>query len=80
MRMVPQAPSVIAIPSVTYLHERRLYDVGDPLGGRDKGTLVERRGRKATGLTQKFCYAGRVTERVFRSGVFDEESMAEFDP
>lgn len=64
---------------MTLVQVRRLNDVGDPLGGRDKGTLVERRGRKATELTQKFCYASRVTERVIRSGVFwNEERKAQF--
>ena len=54
---------------VTLVQVRRLHDVGDPLGDRDKGTPVEKRGRKATELTQKSCYASRVTERVIRPGI-----------
>ena len=66
MMLAEGAPDTL----VTLLQVRRLHDVGDPLGGRDKGTPVEKRGRKATELTQKFCYASRVTERVIRPRIF----------
>ena len=49
---------------VTLVQVRRLYDMGDPLEDRHKGTAVEKQNTKASELTKKFGYVRHVIERV----------------